>query len=397
MDIRTLDDLDFAGRRVLVRADFNVPLRDGKIIDDTRVRSTLPTIRRLRDGCAAVILMSHLGRPKGEVRDDLRLAPVAARLSDLLGTDVGYARDIVGEQARQMAARLEARDIGLIENVRFDAREEKNDPEFARQIAELGERFVSDAFGAAHRAHASTVGVAHLLPSAAGLLMENEIAALGRVLSGAERPFVVLLGGAKVSDKIGVIENLLGRADTILIGGGMANTFLQAAGEDIGESLVEPENIETARVVLERARQAGVEILLPSDTIVAFELSEDAPTRRVPVGQVQANDRIFDIGPDTITRFTQSLAGAKTIVWNGPMGVFEIELFANGTRAIAEAVAGSAAFSVVGGGDSVAAVEKMGVADRISHISTGGGASLEFLEGKTLPGVAVLAKKREGA
>jgi phosphoglycerate kinase len=393
MDVRMLDDLDFAGRRVLVRADFNVPMRDGAITDDTRVRSTLPTIRRLRDGGAAVILMSHLGRPKGEVRDDLRLAPVAEQLGEFLGSGVAYARDIVGEEARHLAASLEPGEVGLIENVRFDPREEKNDPGFAGQIAELGECFVSDAFGAAHRAHASTVGVAHLLPSAAGLLMEKEITALGRVLSGAERPFVVLLGGAKVSDKIGVIENLLGRADKILIGGGMANTFLRASGEAVGESLVEPENIETARAVLERASEMGVEILLPTDAIVAFEMSEEATTRRVSVGQVQANDRIFDIGPETITRFTEAVAGAKTVVWNGPMGVFEIEQFAAGTRAIAEAVASSGAFSLVGGGDSVAAVEQMGVADRISHISTGGGASLEFLEGKTLPGVAVLAKQ----
>jgi phosphoglycerate kinase len=391
MDIRTIDDLDVEGRRVLVRADFNVPIRDGEITDDTRIRATIPTIERLLERGASIILMSHLGRPKGQVRDELRLAPVAAHLKDVLGRDIRYARDVVRDEAQSLAGAIQPGEVGLIENVRFDPREEKNDAQFARELAGLGDCFVSDAFGAAHRAHASTVGVADLLPSAAGLLMEREIAALSRVLTDAEHPFALLLGGAKVSDKIGVIENFLNRADAILIGGGMANTFLSASGEAIGESLVEPENIDVARGILERASDAGVTVMLPVDVVVAFEMSESAQSRRVPMRQVQANDRIFDIGPETVELFSRELERARTIVWNGPMGVFEIEQFSSGTRAIAEAVGRSSAFSLVGGGDSVAAVEQMGIADQISHISTGGGATLEFLEGKTLPGVAALS------
>ncbi|TVR69047.1 MAG: phosphoglycerate kinase [Sphaerobacteraceae bacterium] len=393
MTIRTLDDLDFDGKRVLVRADFNVPLRDGRITDDTRIRSTIPTIQRLVDGGAAVILMSHLGRPKGEVREELRLRPVAAQVGSLLNREVSYAREITGPAARKMVEDLKPGDVGLIENLRFDPREEKNDPALARELAELADFYVSDAFGAAHRAHASTVGVAELLPSAAGLLMEKEVKALSWVLTDADSPFVVILGGAKVSDKIAVIESLMGRAQRLLIGGGMANTFLKAAGNDVGASLVEDDNVATARDLMQRATSQGVELMIPTDGVVATEFSADTDSRVARMGEFESNEMMLDIGPETITSFSDALAGAKTIVWNGPMGVFELEQFASGTRAIANVVAESDSYSLIGGGDSVAAVEQMGLASKISHISTGGGASLEFLEGKTLPGVAVLERQ----
>lgn len=393
MAIRTLDDLDVAGKRVLVRVDYNVPLEDGQITDDTRIRATLPTIRALRDRGAALILVSHLGRPKGQVREDLRLAPVAARLGELLGEPVQYARDVVGPEAQAMAAALRPGGVGLLENVRFDPREEKNDPEFARELAGLADCYVDDAFGAAHRAHASTVAVAELLPAAAGLLMEREIAALTKVLESPERPAALILGGAKVSDKVGVIEHLLERVDLLLVGGGMANTFLKAEGLNVGKSLVEDDKLDVAKSTLARARERGVSVLLPVDVVVAPRLADDAPTRVVPTDSVSDDDAIFDIGPETVARFGEALRDARTVVWNGPMGVFEVPAFANGTRGVAEAVAASGGFTLVGGGDSVAAVEQMGLADRISHISTGGGASLEFLEGKDLPGVAVLRKK----
>ncbi len=393
MTIRTLDDLDFNGKRVLVRADFNVPLRDGRITDDTRIRSTIPTIQKLVDGGAAVILMSHLGRPKGEVREELRLRPVAAQVGSLLNREVSYAREITGPAARKMVEDLKPGDVGLIENLRFDSREEKNDPALSCELAELADYYVSDAFGAAHRAHASTVGVAELLPSAAGLLMEKEVKALSWVLTDADSPFVVILGGAKVSDKIAVIESLMGRAQRLLIGGGMANTFLKAAGNDVGASLVEDDNVDTARDLMQRATSQGVELMIPTDGVVATEFSADTESRVVAVGEFESNEMMLDIGPETIQSFSEALAGAKTIVWNGPMGVFELEQFASGTRAIANVVAESDSYSLIGGGDSVAAVEQMGLASKISHISTGGGASLEFLEGKTLPGVAVLERQ----
>ena len=390
MKIRTLDDLDVRDKRVLVRVDFNVPLSDGVITDDTRIRATLPTVRELRSRGARLVLMSHLGRPKGQPRDDLRLAPVAARLSDLLGCPVAYVPDIVGDDARSMVADLQPGDVGLLENLRFDPREEKNDPSFARELAMLGDVYVNDAFGAAHRAHASTVGVANLLPAAAGLLMEREIAALSRVVEQPERPFALILGGAKVSDKIGVIENLLEKVDIVLIGGGMANTFLKARGLAVGRSLVEEDKLETARDVLGRAEALGVRIVLPMDVVVAPDPDAETAARVVPVTDVPATEGIFDIGPATVAAFAEALGSARTIVWNGPMGIFEKPAFASGTRGVAEAVAASEGYTLVGGGDSVAAVEQLGVADRISHISTGGGASLEFLEGKDLPGVAVL-------
>ncbi|ACZ38687.1 phosphoglycerate kinase [Sphaerobacter thermophilus] len=393
MPIRTLDDLDVAGKRVLVRVDYNVPLDDGRITDDTRIRATLPTIQALRERGAAIILVSHLGRPKGKVREELRLAPVAARLGELLGEPVKYARDVVGPEAQAMASSLQPGGVGLLENVRFEPGEEANDPEFARQLASLADCYVNDAFGAAHRAHASTTAVADLLPSAAGLLMQREIAALTKVLESPEHPAALILGGAKVSDKVGVIEHLLDRVDLLLLGGGMANTFLKAEGFPVGRSLVEDDKLDVARATLDRARERGVTVLLPVDVVVAPRLENDAPTRIVPVEQVGDDDAIYDIGPQTVARFAEALRSARTVVWNGPMGVFEVPAFAAGTRGVAEAVASCEGFTLIGGGDSVAAVEQMGLADRVSHISTGGGASLEFLEGKDLPGVAVLRKK----
>jgi phosphoglycerate kinase len=390
MRVRTLDDLELNGKRALVRADFNVPMRNGRISDDTRIRATVPTIKQLIERGASVVLMSHLGRPKGQAVDELRLRPVAAHLGDLLGIEVSYAHEVSGPAARKMVDDLQPGQVGVIENVRFDPREEKNDPELARELSLLGDCYVSDAFGAAHRAHASTVGVAEHLPSAAGLLMEKEIKALSWVLSDASQPFVVILGGAKVSDKIGVIENLLGRAQRLIIGGGMANTFLKAAGHDVGASMVEDDNIATAKDLMSRAQQAGVEIRIPVDGVVAKSFDADAEARTISVNDFEPDDMMLDIGPETVDQFRKSLQDAQTIVWNGPMGVFEFEQFANGTREIAQAVASSEAYSLIGGGDSVAAIEQMGLADQISHISTGGGASLEFLEGQDLPGVKVL-------
>jgi phosphoglycerate kinase len=392
MEIRTLQDLDVRGKRVLVRVDYNVPIEDGRITDDTRIRATLPTIAALREAGARTVLVSHLGRPKGQVRENLRLAPVARHLAELLGVDVAYARDTVGPEAQAMVAGLADGDVGLLENVRFDPREEKNDPEFARELASLADCFVNDAFGTAHRAHASTVGVAALLPSAAGLLLEREIAALSRVTSAPEHPFALILGGAKVSDKIGVIDHLLTRVDLILIGGGMANTFLKVQGVEIGRSLVENDKLDVAESALNRAKELGVNVLLPVDAVVAGKLSADAPRRTVAIDEVGPDDAIFDIGPATVAGFAAALANTRTVVWNGPMGVFEVAPFADGTRGVADAVARSNGFTVVGGGDSVAAIEQLGAADKISHISTGGGATLEFLEGKDLPGIAILRK-----
>jgi phosphoglycerate kinase len=389
--MRTLDDLDVQGKRVLVRVDYNVPLDEhGRITDDTRIRATLPTIRALLDRGAAVVLMSHLGRPRGKPNPSMSLRPVAARLSELLGRPVKMLDDCVGPAVEAAVKALAPGEVALLENLRFHGEEEANDPAFARQLAALGDVYVNDAFGAAHRAHASTEGVARLLPSAAGLLMQREVEALGRVLHQPEPPVVIILGGAKISDKIGVIRNLLGRANVILIGGGMANTFLKAQGREIGRSLVEPDKVAEARQLLDEAAARGVTLALPVDVVVAPRVSADAPRRTVPVDQVGADDLILDIGPRTVEAFRAHIAGAKTIVWNGPAGVFEVEPFAAGTRAIARAVADSGAFSLVGGGDSVAAIEQAGLADRISHVSTGGGAALEFLEGQALPGVKVL-------
>ncbi|HDN79718.1 MAG TPA: phosphoglycerate kinase [Chloroflexi bacterium] len=385
---KTIRDVDVKGKRVLVRVDFNVPLADGKVADDRRIRAALPTIQYLLDHGAAVILMSHLGRPKGKVVPELRMDPVAERLSQLLGQPVRKLDDCIGPEVEAAVRAMKPGDVILLENTRFHPEERKNDPEFARKLASLADLFVNDAFGTAHRAHASTVGVARYLPAVAGFLMERELRFLGQALESPERPFVALLGGAKISDKIGVIRNLLSKVDALLIGGGMANTFFKAQGYKVGDSLVEDEAIDTAKGLLD---EAGDKLILPVDVVIADKVAPDAAVKTIKVGDVPAGWRILDIGPETVEFFKGKLQGARTVVWNGPMGVFEVEPFAKGTFAIAEALAElEGATVIVGGGDSAAAVEKAGVADRITHVSTGGGASLEFLEGKELPGVAAL-------
>jgi len=389
MKKKTIRDVEVQGKRALVRVDFNVPLKESKVGDDTRIRAALPTIRYLLEHGAAVVLMSHLGRPKG-VDEKLRLGPVGVRLGELLGRPVRVLPECVGPEVEATVRAMKPGEVVLLENLRFHAEEEKNDPAFAGQLARLGELYVNDAFGTAHRAHASTEGVAHHLPAVAGLLMEQELAALGKALESPERPFIAILGGAKISDKIGVIQNLLGKVDALLIGGGMANTFLKAQGYATGDSLVEEEALPTARQLLEEARQRRLRLILPVDAVVADAFAAAAARKTVGVDQVPAGWRILDIGPRTVDAFRQALQGAHTVVWNGPLGVFEFAPFAEGTRAIAQALAESGAFSIVGGGDSVAAVQETGLADRIGHISTGGGASLEFLEGRSLPGVEAL-------
>lgn len=393
MKLRRVQDMDVHDQRVFVRVDYNVPIENGAITDDTRIRASLPTIELLRDRGARIILASHLGRPKGQVQESLRLGPVAEALSKLLGLPVAYARDVIGEQAHQVSGNLKPGEVGLLENLRFDPREEKNDPEFARELARLADCYVDDAFGAAHRAHASTAGMTAFLPSSAGLLLQREVEALSRVVERPDRPFALILGGAKVSDKIGVINHLLERVNSVLIGGGMANTFLKAQGRSVGRSLVEEDNVEVAGDVIRRAAEKGVELVLPVDAVAAGSMDADAVTSVVSVDHIPPDMAIYDIGPESVRAFVTALEPARTIVWNGPMGVFELAPFAGGTRGVAQAVAASTGFTLVGGGDSVAAVEQLGLADQISHISTGGGASLEFLEGKSLPGIAVLEEK----
>ncbi|NLN26610.1 MAG: phosphoglycerate kinase [Firmicutes bacterium] len=388
-----LTDLDVKGKRVLVRVDFNVPLDEARhITDDTRIRAALPTIEHLLNEGAAVILMSHLGRPKG-VDDALRLDPVATRLSELLGRPVKKVDDCVGPEVEAAARELGPGEVLLLENLRFYKEETANDPEFARRLASIADVYVNDAFGAAHRAHASTAGVADYLPAAAGLLLARELDVLGGALENPERPFVAILGGAKVSDKIGVITNLLTKVDALLIGGGMAYTFLKAKGYEVGKSLLDAERIELAKELMAEAEKRGVRLLLPVDVVIADDFSEDASTREVDVDSIPADWEALDIGPKTCQLFAEEVAKAKTIVWNGPMGVFEMAPFAHGTRAVAEALAASKGTTIIGGGDSAAAVQQFGLAERMTHISTGGGASLEFLEGKVLPGVAALAPK----
>ena len=392
---KTILDVDVAGRKVLLRCDFNVPQdkETGAITSDKRIVAALPTIRYLLERKAAVIACSHLGKPKGEWKPKLSLAPVARRLSELLGQEVIFASDIVGEDAKAKAAALQGGQIMLLENLRFDPREEKNDPSFAKELASMAELYVSDAFGTVHRAHASTAGVAAFLPAVSGLLVAKELEVMGGALNDPKRPFVAVLGGAKVSDKIGVINNLLDKADTIIIGGGMAYTFAKAQGGSIGKSLCEDDKLDYAREMIEKAKRNGVKLLLPSDTVAADDFSNDARRQVVSTTAIPDGWEGMDIGPDTIRTFCDAVKGAGTVVWNGPMGVFEFDNFAAGTRAMAQALADSGAITIVGGGDSAAAVEQMGFADRITHISTGGGASLEFLEGLELPGVACLLDK----
>jgi phosphoglycerate kinase len=388
MNKKTVRDVDVQGKRVLVRVDFNVPLDDGKVSDDTRIRAALPTIRYLLDRDAAVILCSHLGRPNGKVVDSLRMDPVAKRLAELLDRPVKKMDDCIGPEVEAAARAAKPGDLILLENTRFHPEEKQNDPAFAAKLASLADLYVNDAFGSAHRAHASTEGVAHYLPAVAGLLMEKELEFLGDALASPKRPYVAILGGAKISDKIGVIENLLGQVDALLIGGGMANTFLKADGYDVAESLVEDGSLDTARDLLERA---GDKLVLPVDVTVADRFDAGAFSQVVSVGEVPPKWRILDIGPRTLELFQERLAGARTVVWNGPMGVFEFPKFALGTEAVARMLAALPdATTIIGGGDSAAAIEHAGLADQMSHISTGGGASLEFLEGKTLPGVAAL-------
>jgi phosphoglycerate kinase len=389
---RTLTGLDVAGRRVFVRVDFNVPIKNGAITDDTRIRASLPTIQYLLDKGATVILASHLGRPKGKVNPEFSLRPVVDRLSQLLGRPVQFAEDCVGEQAQAAIKAAGAGGVVLLENLRFHAEEEKNDAGFAKQLAELGDVYVNDAFGSAHRAHASTEGIVHhVKEAAAGLLMSKEVEYLGRVLESPDRPFVAVLGGAKVSDKLEVIENLISKVDALLIGGAMAYTFLKARGVPVGKSLVEEELLDTARDVERRAKERGLRLELPVDHVVAAKLDAAAAAETLQVGDAAIGDRMgLDIGPKTIEMYRSVIGGAKTVIWNGPMGVFEIDQFAKGTIEVAKAVAGVKGTTVIGGGDSIAAVAKAGVTDRITHISTGGGASLEFLGGRTLPGVAAL-------
>ena len=398
----SIRDLSLNNHRVLMRVDFNVPLEDGRVIDDTRIRETLPTIEyALRHG-ARLVLVSHLGRPKGKPNPAMSLKPAAERLRMLLdkelarGENVGFCPECIGPEAEEMAGRLEQGQTLLLENLRFHPEEEANDPKFAKQLAGLADYYVNDAFGTAHRAHASTVGVTRFVQkSAAGLLMEKELQYLGKVLRHPERPFIAILGGAKVSDKIGVIRNLLDKVDVLIIGGGMAYTFLKAQGEPVGKSLVEEDKVELARQLLKEAKSHKLKFLLPTDHVVAEKIDANAIVQTVASGHIPANMMALDIGPKTIEAFTEEIARALTIVWNGPMGVFEVSPFAKGTFKVAHAIAENVgATSIVGGGDSVSAVNAAGVADKITHISTGGGASLEFLEGKKLPGVEALTDKK---
>ena len=391
---KNVEDIDVAGKKVIVRCDFNVPQDEtGKITDDKRIVAALPTIKYLLGQNAAVILCSHLGRPKGEFKMKYSLAPVAERLSELLGQEVKLAKDVIGEDAKAMAAALQPGQAMLLENVRFHKEEEKNDPAFAKELASMAEVYVNDAFGTAHRAHATTAGLADYLPAVCGYLINKEISIMGKALANPARPFVAILGGAKVSDKIGVINNLIEKCDTIIIGGGMAYTFSKAQGGEIGTSLCEEDKLDLANDLLKKAADKGVKLLLPVDTVCADKFAADATPVVHEAGKIPAGLMGLDIGPKTIELFSEAVKDAGTVVWNGPMGVFEFDAVAVGTKAVAKAIAESNAISIIGGGDSAAAVEKLGYADKMTHISTGGGASLEFLEGLELPGIALLKRQ----
>ncbi len=387
----TIDDVEVAGRRVLVRVDFNVPIDGGRIVDDRRIREALPTLRALRERGARVIVATHLGRPKGKVVEELRVAPLAQRLGELLGTEVRVATDVAGDSAQQLSRSLQDGEVGMLENVRFEPGEEANDPAFAQKLAALADVYVNDAFGTAHRAHASTEGVGHLLPAVAGYLMTRELEMLGGVLEAPKRPLVAIIGGAKISTKIGVLRHLLPRVDTLWVGGAMACTLYQALGEETGTSLVEPDQVDTARALLEEAhRPDGGDLRLPVDVVVARDARTPDGTEVVSWKAIPTDRMVVDVGPDTVTQIAESCRGAGTVVWNGPLGIYEVDAFAVGTRRVAEALAGSDATTVVGGGDLAAALDHLRLADRITFVSTGGGATLEFLEGRVMPGVAVL-------
>lgn len=390
---KSMNDIDVNGKRVFVRVDFNVPMENGEITDDTRIRAAIPTIEKLEQSGAKVILASHLGRPKGEVKDDMRLTAVGERLSKLLGKQVTKLDDSVGEVVQNTVANMKKGDIVLLENVRFHKGEEKNDEELAKFFASLADIYVNDAFGTAHRAHASTEGVAKFIPGVSGLLMEKELDVLGKALLNPEHPFTAIIGGAKVKDKIGVIDNLLDKVDNLIIGGGLSFTFIKAQGYSIGKSLLEEDKIDLAKSFIEKAKAKGVNLYMPIDAVVAKEFSNDAETKVVDVNEIPEDWMGLDIGPKTAEQFKEVILNSKLIIWNGPMGVFEMDKFANGTKAVAEAMAETKGYTVIGGGDSAAAVEKFNVADKMDHISTGGGASLELMEGKYLPGIVALQDK----
>lgn len=394
MNKKSIRDVDLKGKRVFCRVDFNVPMKEGKITDETRIRAALPTIQYLVEQGAKVILASHLGRPKGQVVEEMRLTPVAARLGELLGKDVKKADEAFGPAVQEMVAAMNEGDVLVLENVRFYAGEEKNDAELAKEFAALADIFVNDAFGAAHRAHASTAGIADYLPAVSGLLMEKELDVLGKALSNPDRPFTAIIGGAKVKDKIGVIRHLLDKVDNLIIGGGLAYTFVKALGHEIGLSLCEDDKIELAKEFMQLAKEKGVNFYMPVDVVITEEFSETATTKIVNIDSIPSNWEGVDIGPKTREIYADVIKNSKLVVWNGPMGVFEMTPFSQGTKAVGQALADAeGTYSVIGGGDSAAAVEKFGMADKMSHISTGGGASLEFMEGKELPGVVCLNDK----
>lgn len=394
MNKQTIKDIDLKGKRVFCRVDFNVPMSEGNVTDETRIKAALPTIQYLSEQGAKVILASHLGRPKGQVVEELRLTPVAKRLSELLGKDVAKTDEAYGDTVKAEIEKMSEGDVLLLENVRFYPGETKNDADLAKEFAALADVYVNDAFGAAHRAHASTAGVAEHLPAAAGFLLEKELEVLGKALTTPERPFTAIIGGAKVKDKIGVIDNLLEKVDNLIIGGGLAYTFVKAQGHEVGKSLLEEDKIDLAKQFMKKAEDKGVKFYMPVDVVVADDFSNDANTKVVPIEEIPSDWEALDIGPKTQEQYASVIKDSRLVIWNGPMGVFEIEKFANGTKAVAQALADAAdTYSVIGGGDSAAAVEKFDLADKMSHISTGGGASLEFMEGKELPGVSALNDK----